>query len=158
MGKNYQLQHGSWNIISFGRFDPSQTSPNIHPYPYCFSMWRLYMFPYIYHKQTTNKTIGIPRTQMTPVLNRKGLVFGGLTFKNRGQLGSRYKYISPIIILWVSIHCHHLQVRTWSRWIQSPCKDFVAKVAGGFLLVGDAIREPKQVMEETHETYHFQQV
>ena len=27
---------------------------------------------------------------MTPVLNGKGLVLEGLTFKNRGQLGSRY--------------------------------------------------------------------
>ena len=35
----------------------------------------------------------IPRTQMTLVLNGKGLVLGGLTFKNRGQLGSRYIYI-----------------------------------------------------------------
>ena len=31
----------------------------------------------------------IPRTQMTPVLIGKGLVLGGLTFKNRGHLGSR---------------------------------------------------------------------
>ena len=35
----------------------------------------------------------IPGTQMTPVLIGKGLDFGGLTFKNRGQLGSRYIYI-----------------------------------------------------------------
>ena len=27
---------------------------------------------------------------MTPVSNGKGLVLEGLTFKNRGQLGSRY--------------------------------------------------------------------
>ena len=32
----------------------------------------------------------IPRTQMTLVLIGKGLVLGGLTFKNRGELGSRY--------------------------------------------------------------------
>ena len=34
-----------------------------------------------------------PGTQMTLVLTGKGLVFGGLTFKNRGHLGSRYIYI-----------------------------------------------------------------
>ena len=34
--------------------------------------------------------IYIPRTQVTPVLNGKGLVSGGLTFKNKGQLGSWY--------------------------------------------------------------------
>ena len=34
----------------------------------------------------------IPRTQMTLVLIGKGLVFGGLTFKDRGQLGSRYHF------------------------------------------------------------------
>ena len=38
--------------------------------------------------------IYIPRTQMGPlVLIEKGLVFGKLTFKNRGQLGSRGIYI-----------------------------------------------------------------
>ena len=31
----------------------------------------------------------LPRTQMTLVLIGKGLVLGGLTFKNRGHLGSR---------------------------------------------------------------------
>ena len=35
----------------------------------------------------------IPRTQMTLILVRKGLCFEGLTFKNSGQLGSRYTYI-----------------------------------------------------------------
>ena len=39
--------------------------------------------------------INIPRTQMTLVLIGKGLVLGGLTFKNRGHLGSRYIYIIP---------------------------------------------------------------
>ena len=42
------------------------------------------------------------RTQMTPVLNGKGLVLGGLTFKNRGQLGSRYIYI-----LYLYVVCKH---------------------------------------------------
>ena len=37
----------------------------------------------------------IPRTQMTLVLIGKGLVLRGLTFKNRGHLGSRYIYIIP---------------------------------------------------------------
>ena len=37
--------------------------------------------------------IRIPRTEMTLVLIGKGLVFGGLTFKNRGQFGSRYIHI-----------------------------------------------------------------
>ena len=36
--------------------------------------------------------IYLPRTQMTPVLIGKGLVLGGLTFKNRGHWGSRYIY------------------------------------------------------------------
>ena len=36
----------------------------------------------------------VPRTQMGPlVLLEKGPCFGGLTFKNRGHLGSRYIYI-----------------------------------------------------------------
>jgi len=35
----------------------------------------------------------IPRTQMTLVLFGKGLVLKGLTFKNRGHWGSRYRYI-----------------------------------------------------------------
>ena len=41
--------------------------------------------------------IPIPRTQMTPVLIGKGLVLGGLTFKNRDHLGSRYiiNYTGP---------------------------------------------------------------
>ena len=34
---------------------------------------------------------------MTLVLIGKGLVLGGLTFKNRGHLGSRYIYILIII-------------------------------------------------------------
>ena len=38
--------------------------------------------------------IYIPGTQMTLVLMGKGLVLGGLTFKNRGHLGSRYIYTS----------------------------------------------------------------
>ena len=37
--------------------------------------------------------IYIPGTQTTLVLNGKGLVLEGLTFKNRGHLGSRYIYI-----------------------------------------------------------------
>ena len=35
---------------------------------------------------------------MTPVLIIKGPCFGGLTFKNRGQLGSRYIFIYTQII------------------------------------------------------------
>ena len=38
----------------------------------------------------TTWQIYIPRTQMTLVLNGKGLALGGLTFKNRGHWGSRY--------------------------------------------------------------------
>ena len=39
--------------------------------------------------------IYIPGTPMTLVLIGKGLVLGGLTFKNRGHLGSRYIYLEP---------------------------------------------------------------
>ena len=37
--------------------------------------------------------LSIPRAQMTLVLIGKGLCFGGLTFKNRGHLGSRYIFM-----------------------------------------------------------------
>jgi len=45
----------------------------------CKSQW--YFF--------TKNMYHVSGTQMTIVLNGKGLVFGGLTFKNRGHLGSR---------------------------------------------------------------------
>ncbi len=42
--------------------------------------------------------VHIPRTQMTLVLiGISALLWGGLTFKNRGQLGSRYIYIYIIL-------------------------------------------------------------
>ena len=44
----------------------------------------------------------IPRTQMTLVLFGKGLVLKGLTFKNRGHWGSRYRYIWTKPPFWVS--------------------------------------------------------
>ena len=40
----------------------------------------------------------VPGTQMTLVLVGKGLGFGGLTFKNRGHLGSRYLCIYCILV------------------------------------------------------------
>ena len=40
------------------------------------------------------RCVCVPGTQMGPfVLNGKGLVLGGLTFKNRGHLGSKYTYM-----------------------------------------------------------------
>ena len=39
----------------------------------------------------------IPGTQMTLVLIGKDLVFGGLTFKNRGHLGSRLFYKNRLV-------------------------------------------------------------
>ena len=50
----------------------------------------------------------IPRTQMTRVLIGKRPCFVGLTFKNRGQLGSRYIYIcflsKQFLLLYVSLY------------------------------------------------------
>ena len=43
----------------------------------------------------------IPRIQMTLVLIEEGLIFGGLIFKNRGQLGSRYIYIILSAYNWI---------------------------------------------------------
>ena len=56
--------------------------------------------------------IYIPGTQMTPVLIGKDLVLGGLTFKNRGQLGSRQFHG---LDLWVC-KCRHISqtFHTWS--------------------------------------------
>ena len=47
------------------------------------------------------RCVCVPGTQMGPfVLNGKGLVLGGLTFKNRGHLGSKYTYMSCLIFWW----------------------------------------------------------
>ena len=51
--------------------------------------------------------IHIPRTQMTLVLIGKGLVSGGLTFKDKGHLDSRYTYIWSMCILLI-YHCLHV--------------------------------------------------
>ena len=50
--------------------------------------------------------IYIPRTQMTPVLIGKGLVLGGLTFKNRGHWGCRYIFIFAYIYLYTYIYIY----------------------------------------------------
>ena len=54
---------------------------------------------------------------MTLVLIGKGLVFGGMTFKNRGHWGSRYIYIyivqliDKFTVLMISMVLLHFQIR-----------------------------------------------
>ena len=60
--------------------------------------------------------IYIPRTQITPVLIGKGLVLGGLTFKNRAHLGSRsLVFLLKMIILGCFGGYHHFRKRPYIR-------------------------------------------
>ena len=64
----------------------------------------------------------IPRTQMTLVLIGKGLVLGGLTFKNRGHLGSRYihAYTGLHLLMWDQFDIMHIHSIWRTSWISFP--------------------------------------
>ena len=72
----------------------------------------------------------VPGTQMTPVLNGKGLVLEGLTFKNRGQLGSRYVFTKLYKLWWEAqiiandhIYLSPTYIHLWKityRYLRSP--------------------------------------
>ena len=75
--------HGGWgtgcdlHFLEFGKTINSISIP--------------WVFPVIFAKHLEKWSIfQLPRTQMTLVLIEKGPYFGGLIFKNRAQLGSRY--------------------------------------------------------------------
>ena len=57
----------------------------------------------------------LPGTQMTLVLIGKGLVFGGLTFKNRGHLGSRYIWDSYFFLAKKDIFSFFTRVLIWTH-------------------------------------------
>ena len=52
-----------------------------------------YLVGIVFNRIFISINLYVPRTQMTLVLLEKGPCFGGLTFKNRGHLGTRYIYI-----------------------------------------------------------------
>ena len=93
-----------WQSLCFQRSAPCHRKPETDRKPVWVSFQGLFL---VHIKGGIGDIyIYVPRTQMTLVLIGNRPCFGGLTFKNRGQLGSRYMN---------GLNIHGLHVDDWNR-------------------------------------------